>query len=103
MGTRKFPSRLPDRDHGPRRARVAEGVLVLPPVGLADLPPDGVIGSFMGIAALRYKAKAGVIAVFLHDLDDASLRAILEAQRRQAELQLGEDYARRALWWEAQP
>ena len=103
MTARRFAGRLPDREHGPRRVRLDEGTLVLPPVGLADLPPDGVVGGFMGIAALRFATKAGVVAIFLHDLDQATLDAVLDAQRRQAELQLGEGYARRALWWEAQP
>ena len=85
----------------PRRVSLAEGILVLPPASLRELPPDGVIGSFMGIAALRFTTPAGLVAMFLHDLPDADIEAILEAQRRQAELQLGVDYARRAFWWEA--
>jgi len=78
----------------PRRVTVDEGILVLPPASLRDLPPDGVIGSFMGIAALRFTTPAGLVAMFLHDPP---------AQRRQAELQLGADYARRPFWWEATP
>ena len=84
----------------PRRVRLDEGVLVLPPIGLRDLPPDGVIGSFMGIAALRFSTPAGPVAVFLHDLGSADIAMIFEAQRNEAEAQLGNDYARRPLWWE---
>lgn len=88
---------------GPRRVKLHDGVLVLPPVALEDLPPDGVLGTFLGVAALRFVTPSGTIAVFLHDLTNEDVAAILEAQRRQAELQLGEGYARRAFWWEAAP
>ena len=84
----------------PRRVRVAEGTLVLPPVALLDLPSGGVIGNFMGVAALRFPTPAGSVAVFLHDLNGSDVARILQPQRRQAEAQLGEDYARRAFWWE---
>ena len=84
----------------PRRVRVGDGTLVLPPVTLQDLPPGGVIGRFMGIASLLFTTAAGTIAVFLHDLGDDDRERIFAGQRRQAEAQLGEHYARRALWWE---
>jgi hypothetical protein len=84
----------------PRRIRVAGGMLVLPPVGLLDLPPDGAVGNFMGIAALRFDTPVGLVAVFLHDLGDGDVDRILDAQRSEAEAQLGVNYARRALWWE---
>ena len=54
----------------------------------------------MGIAALRFSTPAGTVAVFLHDLGSADIAVILEAQRNEAEAQLGEGYARRPLWWE---
>lgn len=85
----------------PRRIRVAEGTLVLPPATLRDLPPDGTVGTFMGVLALRHATPIGTVAMFLHDLPSDALGAILRAQRRQAEAQLGEGYSRRALWWEA--
>ena len=84
-----------------KRSSPRSRTAVLPPASLCDLPPDGVIGSFMGVAALRFTTPAGPVAMFLHDLPDADIEAILEAQRRQAELQLGADYARRVFWWEA--
>jgi hypothetical protein len=86
----------------PRRVRVQDGVLVLPPVAIRDLPPSGSIGTFMGIAALRFETPVGSAAVFLHDLGAEDVLAILESQRREAEAQLGQGYARRALWWEKQ-
>ena len=73
---------------------------MLPPVSLHDLPPGGVIGRFMGISSLLFTTASGTIAVFLHDLGDDDLARIFADQRRQAEAQLGEHYARRALWWE---
>lgn len=84
----------------PRRVRLDDGVLVLPPVGLRDLPPNGVIGLFMGIAALRFSTPVGTVAVFLHDLGSADIAVIFEAQRNEAEAQLGDGYARPPLWWE---
>jgi hypothetical protein len=92
--------KIPTAAQSPRRVRLDDGTLVLPPVTLRDLPSDGVIGSFMGIAALRFATPAGAIAVFLHDLTDDDIADILAAQRRQAEAQLGAGYGRRALWWE---
>lgn len=97
---KKAAVRFPAPAQSPRRVRLDEGILVLPPVILRDLPPDGVIGSFMGIAALRFTTPAGSIAVFLHDLRDDDIAEILASQRRQAEAQLGAGYGRRALWWE---
>lgn len=93
-------ARFPSTVQPPRRVRLDEGVLVLPPVCLGDLPPDGVIGSFMGIVALRFSTPVGAVAVFLHDLAEADVALILKSQRREAEAQLGEGYARRAFWWE---
>lgn len=92
--------RLSSAFRGPRRIRLDEGVLVLPPVSLRDLPPGGTVGLFKEVAALRFSTPAGVIAVFLHDLDNPDMAQILEAQRREAEAQLGERYAHTALWWE---
>ena len=86
---------------GPRRVRLDDGILVLPPVTLSDLPPDGVIGTFRGIAALRFTTPAGAVFVFLHDLPGDDVTLILDVQRQQAELQLGQGYARRPFWWEA--
>lgn len=85
----------------PRRVRLPEGTLVLPPVTLHDLPPGGIVSHFMGVAALLFAVPAGTIAVFLHDLGSDDIDAILRAQRREAEAQLGANYGRRALWWEA--
>lgn len=85
--------RIPAATQCPRRVRLPEGTLVLPPVTLQDLPPGGV-------AALRFSAAVGTVAVFLHDLDGDDIALILRAQRREAEAQLGENYGRRALWWE---
>ena len=85
----------------PRRVLLEEGLLVLPPIALRDLPPDGVIGSFMGLPALRFTTARGRAAVFLHDLCSNDLSHIMDAQRHQAEAQLGADYARRVQWWEA--
>lgn len=96
----KARARLPAAAQAPRRVRLGEGTLVLPPVTLQDLPPGGMVGSFMGIAALRFTAAAGTIAVFLHDLGADDIARILDAQRREAEAQLGQHYGRRALWWE---
>jgi hypothetical protein len=96
----KRSTHLPTAAQSPRRVRLDDGVLVLPPVSMGDLPPDGVIGSFRGVAALRFVTAAGPIAVFLHDLNPDDLGMILETQRREAEAQLGNGYARRALWWE---
>ena len=73
---------------------------MLPPVALRDLPPDAVIGSFMGVAALRFATPVGLVAVFLHDLGAGDIASIFAAQRREAEAQLGEGYARCAFWWE---
>ena len=98
MTRRPFTSKR--AEHGPRRVRLNGGTLILPPVQLSDLPPDGVVGQFMGVAALRFSTQAGLVAVFLHDLGEDALGAILEAQRHQAEAQLGTGYARRAFWWE---
>lgn len=97
---KKSTARFSAVPQSPRRVRLDAGTLVLPPVSLRDLPPDGVLGSFMGIAALRFTTAAGEIAVFLHDLAKADVSQILEWQRRQAEAQLGAGYGRRALWWE---
>lgn len=97
MKPRTWPPAAP---RSPRRVRLDEGILALPPVGLRDLPPDGVIGSFMGVAALRFATPVGLIAVFLHDLDAGDISSIFAAQRREAEAQLGDGYARRAFWWE---
>lgn len=83
----------------PRRVRLAEGTLVLPPVRLVDLPPNGVIGSFMGVAALRFATPSGLVAVFQHDLHEEDLAAMLAVQRRQAQAQLGLDYAVSRRWW----
>lgn len=96
----KRPTKIGPAEQSPRRVRLDEGTLVLPPVSLRDLPPDGVIGSFMGIAALRFVTPAGPIAVFIHDLQDEDVAEILGSQRRQAEAQLGAGYGRRAFWWE---
>ena len=87
----------------PRRVRLDEGTLVLPPVTLRELPPDGTVGTFMGLAALRFTTPAGLIAVFLHDLREDDMSQILAAQRREAEAQLGTGYSRRAFWWETSP
>ena len=84
----------------PRRVRLEDGVLVLPPVSLQELPPGGSVGTFMGVAAMRFSTPVGTVAVFLHDLATDDVAAILAAQRRQAEAQLGAGYARRAFWWE---
>lgn len=92
--------RIPAATQSPRRVRLPEGTLVLPPVTLQDLPPGGVVGAFMGVAALRFSAAVGTVAVFLHDLGGDDIALILRAQRREAEAQLGENYGRRALWWE---
>ena len=58
-------------------------------------------GLFKGVAALKFTTPVGLVAVFLHDLGCNDLTLVLEAQRRQAEAQLGSGYARRALWWES--
>jgi hypothetical protein len=50
--------------------------------------------------AQTFATPVGTIAVFLHDLGSDDIEAILRAQRREAEAQLGENYGRRALWWE---
>ena len=96
----KRPTRVPAPPQSPRRVRLDDGTLVLPPCTLPDLSPDGVIGSFMGIGALRFATPVGAVAVFLHDLREDDIALILKAQRREAEAQLGESYARRAFWWE---
>ncbi len=84
----------------PRRVRLDEGTLVLPPISLRDLPPDCTLGTFMGVLALRYVARGGLIAAFVHDLGEDDVRSILDHQRAEAEAQLGAGYARRAMWWE---
>lgn len=86
----------------PRLLPLDEGTLVLPPVTLLELPPEAVIGFFLGVVALRFTAPAGTIAVFLHDLRNDDIAEILASQRRQAEAQLGADYGRQAPWWERQ-
>lgn len=91
---------FPGPARAPRRVPLAEGTLVLPPVSLADLPPDGTPGLFLGVLALRYATKIGSVAIFLHDLDPGDVAQILEQQRAEAEAQLGVGYARRAFWWE---
>ena len=93
-------NRFPAAPQSPRRVRVDDGVLVLPPVAINNLPPGGSIGTFMGIAALRFATPSGVVAVFLHDLGKDDIATILAAQRREAEAQLAAGYARRPLWWE---
>ena len=98
MATRKTFAAAPQ---APRWVRLAEGTLVLLTVTLRDLPPGGVVGHFMGVAALRFSVPAGTIAVLLHDLGADDIDVILRAQRREAEAQLGANYGRRALWWEA--
>jgi hypothetical protein len=85
----------------PRRIYLDEGFLIVPPTSLRDLPPDGVVGSFMGLPAVRFITARGLAAVFLHDLCSIDLNHVMDAQRHQAEAQLGADYARRVQWWEA--
>ncbi len=99
MATERGRSRLQGAAKSPARVPLPEGTLVLPPVALADLPPGGVIGSFLGIAALRFSTPVGTVAVFLHDLTDNDIARVLDAQRREAEAQLGAGYARGAFWW----
>ena len=84
----------------PRRVQLDEGILVLPPFGLRDLPAGGVISLFLGIIPLRFETPEGLMAAFLHDHGDDDRAQIFAGQRRQAEAQLGEHYARRAIWWE---
>lgn len=96
----KRSSISPSTRQAPRRVVLDEGTLVLPPVGLNDLPLDATVGTFKGVLALRYMTPIGLVAVFLHDLERDDLDAVLRAQRRQAEVQIGEGYARRAMWWE---
>lgn len=96
----KRSTQLHAAPQSPRRLRLDNEILVLPPVTLRDLPPDGVLGFFMGVLSLRFQTPAGSMAIFVHDLTDSDRTLIFEGQRRQAEVQLGAGYARRALWWE---
>lgn len=98
MRGRKFTV-VPGND-GPRRRRFPEGTLVLPPVSLHELPPDGIVGRFLGIPALKFTTATGLVAVFLHDLRRADIDALLAQQRAVAESHLGLNYARRRQWWE---
>ena len=98
-GAKKGPRSTP-APQSPRRVNLDEGVLVLPPVSLREMPPGGSVGSFMGVAAMKFSTPMGTVAVFLHDLGADDVAAILTAQRRQAEAQLGAGYGRRAFWWE---
>lgn len=82
----------------PRRAIFDEGELLLPPITMSDIPSGCNIGYFMSLAALRFTTPAGIIAVFLHDLDQNELSLILKEQRREAEAQLGKNYAPRVLF-----
>ena len=83
-----------------RRRRVDGGFLVLPPTSLRDLPSDCVVDSFMGLPALRFVIKGDLTAMFLHDLCNSDIRLLMDAQCRQANAQLGADYARRPSLWE---
>jgi hypothetical protein len=76
-----------------RLRRLDEGLLVLPPVRLADLRGSGVVGRFMGVLALRFQNAEGTVAVFLHDLSPDDQAALFAEQRRVACAQLGTQYA----------
>ena len=89
----KHVSQIPALSKGPSCLRLDAGLLVLPPITLRDLPNNGVIGHFMCVAALRFATPGGTVAVFLHDLADADLALILDAQRYEAKAQLGSNYA----------
>lgn len=78
-------------------------VLILPPARLSDLPPSGRVSLYRGLPALRYDTTLGGVVVFLHDLHPDDVAEVLDAQRHQAEVQLGKGYDRRAFWWEAKP
>lgn len=86
---------------GPWRFRFADEteLVVERPVSLRRLPPDPTFGRFHGIAAVLFDTPRGRIAAFLHDLDRASVDALLDSQRREAEAQLG-IYAMPRQWWE---
>jgi hypothetical protein len=79
-----------------RRVRLEQGTLVLPPARLRDLPAGCTVGWFLGLPAVKFDTGDGVLAAFLHDLHSDDLASVLNAQRRQAELQLGAGYARPA-------
>lgn len=91
--TTLFPTATQNR----RRVCLDAGILVLPPTRLRELPPNIVIGSFMGIPALRFTTWEGPAAMFLHDLHDDDLAEIMKLQRRQAEAQFGARYSLLAL------